>query len=159
MVRMDKKCDACEFLKNPNPKTQILVTEHWEVGLGNNHAYFGRAYMTLREHKGSLGSLSKEQWADFEEAVRRLEEAYKTVYGAEPLNWGCFMNHAFRAEPFNPHVHWHIFPRYKNTPVLDGVAYDDPLFGNFYDDKAERLVSDETAEKIAARLREYLNNN
>lgn len=156
---MNKTCDACDFLKTPNLKTRILLTDHWTVGLGNNHAYFGRAYMTLRDHKGSLGSLTKAEWADFEVAVARLEDAYKNVYGAEPLNWGCYMNHAFRTEPFNPHVHWHIYPRYKTAPVLDGTTYDDPLFGNFYDSKRERIVDDTTVEKIATKLAEYLKNN
>ncbi len=156
---MDKKCDACEFLQNPNLKTRILLTDNWTVGVGTNQAYFGRAYMTLRNHKSSLGSLTKAEWEDFEHTVARIEKAYKEVYGAEPLNWGCFMNHAFRAKPFNPHVHWHIYPRYEVAPVLDGVTYDDSLFGHFYNNKAERLVSDETAEKIASKLADYLKEN
>jgi diadenosine tetraphosphate (Ap4A) HIT family hydrolase len=66
------------------------------------------------------------------------------------------MNHAFRTEPFNPHVHWHIFPRYKVAPVFDGTTFADPLFGNFYDNSAERIVSSETAERIASKLRQQL---
>lgn len=153
---MEKKCDACEFLRNPQPKTQILTTNHWSVGIGNNHSYLGRAFVTLREHKGSLSELSEEQWSEFNEIVRKLEKAYKEAFGAEPLNWGCFMNHAFRSEPFNPHVHWHIFPRYHKAPVIEGITFDDPLFGNFYDDKAERLVSNEVVSVIVERLRQYI---
>lgn len=152
---MDKKCDACEFLKEP--KDQILVTKHWNVGIGNNHAYLGRAFVTLREHKSSLSELSDVQWQEFHEIVRKLEKAYKQAFGAEPLNWGCFMNHAFRTEPFNPHVHWHIFPRYKVAPVVSGITFDDPLFGNFYDDKAERIVSDEVVAAIVAKLKSTIN--
>lgn len=153
---MEDNCDACQFLQNPNPKTQILVTEHWCVGLGNNHAYFGRAYCTLRTHKGSLSSLDEAEWQDYQEIVRKLEKAYKEVFGAEPMNWGCFMNNAYRVEPAKPHVHWHIFPRYKTAPVLDGITFDDPLYGEFYDDKAERLVSDGVVEHIADKLRAHL---
>lgn len=126
--------------------------------MGNNHAYFGRAYMTLRSHKPSLGSLSTEEWQDFEQTVQRLEKAYKEVYGAEPLNWGCYMNHAFRSEPFNPHVHWHIYPRYKNAPVFEGIEYEDQLFGNFYDNKLEKNVDEETVYKITSKLKDYLEN-
>ena len=128
-------------------------------GVGNNQAYLGRAYATLRNHKSSLGSLSQEEWHDFENVVQRLEEAYMAVYGAEPLNWSCCMNFAFREEPFNPHVHWHIYPRYKNAPEINGVTYEDVQFGNMYNDEAERLVYDNTAETIAYKLREYLENN
>ncbi len=153
---MDKKCEACEFLKTPLPETQILTTNHWSVGIGNNHAYLGRAFVTLREHKGSLSELSDEQWSEFHAIVRKLEKAYKEAFGAEPLNWGCFMNHAFRTEPFNPHVHWHIFPRYAKAPVIGGVTFDDPLFGKFYDDKAERLIDDKLVSVIADTLRQHI---
>lgn len=154
---MDKKCDACGFLSNPTPETQILDTEYWSVGIdGKNHAYLGRAYVTLKEHKPRLSNLNQQEWTDFEEIVRKLEKAYKDAFDAEPLNWGCFMNHAFRSEPFNPHVHWHIFPRYKVAPVFDNITFNDSLFGNFYDDKTERIVSSETIERIASRLRGQL---
>jgi diadenosine tetraphosphate (Ap4A) HIT family hydrolase len=152
---MDPKCDACNFLKKP--QHQVLTTASWAVGISNNQAYFGRAYVTLRTHKGSLSELSPDDWQEFEKIVRKLEPAYKEAFGATPLNWSCFMNHAFRTEPDNPHVHWHIFPRYKVAPVFNGVTYDDPLYGNFYDDNAERLVSDEVVEQIVEKLEVHLN--
>lgn len=124
--------------------------------MGNNHAYFGRAYVTLRTHKGSLGSLTPEEWQEFETIVRKLEQAYQKAFGATPLNWGCYMNNAFREEPGNPHVHWHLLPRYKQAPVFQGVTYDDPLYGNFFDDNAERLVDDDVVDAIIAELKAHL---
>ena len=151
---MDKKCDVCEFLKDP--KLQILTTDRWNAGIGNNHAYLGRAFVSLNVHKGSLSELDTQDWEEFQRIVRKLEPAYKKAFGAVPLNWGCFMNNAFQSDPVNPHVHWHIFPRYKVAPVVDGITFDDPLYGRFYDDKAEHMVSDETAEKIAQILRDNI---
>jgi diadenosine tetraphosphate (Ap4A) HIT family hydrolase len=104
-------CDACQFLLNP--VHQILTTKRWAVGLGNNQAYFGRAYVTLRKHKNKLSELTDDDWNEFHAIVRKIEPAYKEALGAEPLNWGCFMNNAYRAYEPQPHVHWHIFPRYK----------------------------------------------
>jgi hypothetical protein len=40
--------------------------------------------------------------------------------------------------------------------VLDGITFDDPLFGEFYDDKAQRLVSVEVVEHIASKLRQNI---
>jgi diadenosine tetraphosphate (Ap4A) HIT family hydrolase len=89
ITSINKKCDACEFIKNPSPETQILDTEFWSVGIdGRNHAYLGRAYVTLKEHKASHSSLSREEWEDFQRLVVKLENAYKDAFGAEPLNWG-----------------------------------------------------------------------
>ena len=151
---MTKVCDACEFLKTP--ENQVLVTDYWNVGIGNNHAYLGRAFVTLREHKGSLSELSEDEWQDFQSIIKKLESAYKLAFGAEPLNWGCFMNHAFRVDPANPHVHWHIFPRYKEAPIVNGIRFDDELYGNFYDDKAERIVDNETVAAVIQTLKAHI---
>lgn len=154
---MDKHCDACSFLQNPTPETQILDTKYWSVGIdGRNHAYLGRAYVTLKEHKPSLSSLSQGEWEDFQAIVNKLEKAYKEAFNAEPLNWGCFMNHAFRTKPFNSHVHWHIYPRYEVAQTIDSITFDDPLFGEFYDDKAERFITPETVKDIAFTLRQHI---
>ena len=139
---MNTDCHVCQLLKEPSE--QLLETKNWTVGVGNNQAYFGRAYVTLRTHKSSLGDLNKEEWAEFEEIVHQLETAYKAAFNAVPLNWGCFMNNAFRNGESNSHVHWHIFPRYRKAPELNGVIYDDPLYGEHYDPQAERPVDDET---------------
>lgn len=153
---MEKKCDICEFLEDP--QHQILVTEHWNVGIGNNHAYLGRAFASLRTHKGSLSELSSEEWQEFQDIVKKLEKAYKQAFGAEPLNWGCYMNNAFKTEPFNPHVHWHILPRYHEAPVFEGITFDDQLFGSFFDVDAERIVSEDVVAAIADKLRNTINN-
>lgn len=152
---MNKNCDICAILENPTHR--ILETKYWSAGVGNNQAYFGRAYVSLREHKASLSMLSRSEWEDFEDIVKKLEAAYKELFGAQPLNWGCFMNNAFRGDGSNPHVHWHIFPRYKTAPIFNNATYDDPVYGEHYDSNAERLVDDNTAELIAAKLSNYLN--
>lgn len=56
---MNKICDGCEALKEP--KHQIIQTDYWAIGLGNNQAYFGRAFVTLKKHKGSLSALNDEE--------------------------------------------------------------------------------------------------
>jgi len=151
---MAKECLACKHLENP--RFEILRTTNWNVVLDTNQAYFGRAYVTLLTHKARLSDLTDEEWQEYAEIVRRLERAYKDLYGADPLNWGCYMNNAFREMPFNPHVSWHVYPRYEKAPEMDGIIFDDPLFGEFYDEHAKRVVSDSTVGHIAAQLIDYL---
>lgn len=73
---MNKKCDACEFLKSPNPKHEILVTDSWNVGIYNDQPYLGRAYATLKTHKGKISELSSDEWQEFQEIMGKLEDAY-----------------------------------------------------------------------------------
>lgn len=153
---MDKECDACEFLKSPNPKHQILVTDNWSVGIYNDQPYLGRAYATLRTHKGKISELSADEWHEFQDIMGKLEAAYQNAFGAEVLNIECNMNHAFKTEPFNPHVHWHIHPRYKASVEVAGVIFDDPLFGSHIDEDKVNMVSDEVLDEIALILQKEL---
>lgn len=153
---MNKKCDACEFLKSPNPKHQILVTDSWSVGIYNDQPCLGRAYATLKSHKGKISDLSADEWQKFQQIIGKLEVAYRNAFGAEVLNIECNMNHAFKTEPFNPHVHWHIYPRYKTAPEVAGIVFDDPLFGNHIDEDKVNMVSDEVLDQIATKIREHI---
>jgi len=148
---MEKKCDACEFMKAP--KNQILVTNYWSVGIGNDQPYLGRAFCSLKSHKGRLGELSKDEWDDLQAIFRDLEQRYKRIFGADVINVECNMNHAFKTESFNPHIHWHIYPRYKNTVEVAGVVFEDPLFGSHIDEDLVNIVDDEVVEEIVNKLK------
>jgi len=152
---MNPDCEICEFLQKP-PKHQLLTPKYWTAGVLNDQPYLGRAIVSLRAHKGSLSELSDEEWAEFHDIVRILEPAYQKALGASPLNWGCFMNHGFRSDPPMPHVHWHIFPRYKETQTIHGLTFEDELYGSFYDNSIRRPVSDDVVEEIVAKLKAEL---
>ncbi len=147
---MEKKCDACEYLKAP--KNQILQTELWTVGISNDQPYLGRAYCTLKTHKGKLGELTTEEWEDLQSIFKQLEKTYKQALGVEVLNIECNMNHAFKVEPYNPHIHWHIYPRYSKSVEIGGVIFEDPLFGSHIDEDLVRIVDDEVVKQIVAKL-------
>ena len=153
---MNQDCDVCEFLQNKPLRNQILTGNYWTVGIIPDQPYLGRALVTLLTHKSSLGKLSQEEWQEFESMVPKLENAYKQAFGAEPLNMGCFMNHGYQDDPPHPHVHWQIFPRYKQPYELKGILFKDERYGNFYDDDARRPVDGDIVEEIARRLQVHL---
>ena len=66
------------------------------------------------------------------------------------------MNNAFRTDPGNPHVHWHVLPRYRTAPVVDGVMYEDTEFGEHYLVGKVREVSPEVTATIIKKLKEYI---
>jgi diadenosine tetraphosphate (Ap4A) HIT family hydrolase len=154
---MNSECDICKFLSRKPLKNQILTTEHWTVGIIPDQYYLGRALITLLDHKPSLGMLNENEWSEFQLIVTKLEKAYKELFNAEPLNLGCFMNHSYRDTPPHPHVHWQVFPRYKETQEFMGLDFIDSRYGSFYDDDAHNLVTEEIVAEIAKRLTAVLN--
>lgn len=153
---MNEACDICQFLAKKPLRNQVMTTKYWTVGVIPDQAYLGRAIISLLTHKGSLGALSHEEWEEFEAIIPKLERAYKLAFGADPLNIGSFMNHGFKEDPPHPHVHWHIFPRYKQPHELGGIVFEDDRYGEFFDDDARHLVNDAVVGEIVQQLQSYV---
>ena len=151
---MNQQCNSCLYLKNPDGN--ILVSDYWVVALAPNQGYLGRCYVTLKQHKGDLSSLSDKEWLDFADTSRRMEKALKSAFNATPFNWSCLMNNAYQHEPPQPHVHWHLLPRYEKSVKLNGLEFTDPQFGHHYDRDQRRSVDDATYRVIAQKVKTKL---
>ena len=147
-----QNCDICGHLQSG--ANQVALTDYWAVLLAPDQGYLGRCYVTLREHKGSLADLSEDEWVDYAGIVRKLEHSVAEAFGAAPSNWACMMNNAYRQTPANPHVHWHFRPRYNKSYTLNGVTFDDPLYGHHYDRDQRKTVDSRTFELIRETLQE-----
>jgi len=79
-----------------------------------------------------LSDLAGDEWDDFSKVVKTLESTYKEALGATLFNWGCLMNDAYQNKPPNPHVHWHLRPRYEKPIKLFGLTFEDLEFGHHY---------------------------
>lgn len=148
------QCDICDLLKNDT--TLIFQTDHWKVFLMDEQSYLGRSVVSLKRHAGSLPDLSEEEWIDFKKVVERLEKAIRKTFDAQVFNWGCLMNNAFRKVPFNPHVHWHVRPRYKSKVIFAGKTFEDPDFGEHYNRDRKETVSPEILNQIVRAFKNHL---
>jgi len=146
-----QNCDICRHLQDDD--NQIAVTDHWVIALAPDQGYLGRCYVTLRKHKATLADLSDDEWTDYATIVRRLERSVAQAFSATPSNWACMMNNAYQSVPATPHVHWHFRPRYHEPYTLNGITFDDPLYGQHYDRNQRRTVDTETFQRICAMLR------
>jgi diadenosine tetraphosphate (Ap4A) HIT family hydrolase len=144
---LKKDCEVCELLPSNNP---TFESEYWMATLSPDQGYLGRAYVTIKEHEGSLAELSHSQWQDFADMAKRYETAVTEAFGATLFNWGCLMNHAYQEDNPTPHVHWHVRPRYQEDVELLGRTFTDPDFGQHYDRKHSYKASQEQLQKISA---------
>jgi diadenosine tetraphosphate (Ap4A) HIT family hydrolase len=151
-MKLDE-CGICKLLPNSDP---LFDTQYWEVIIAPDQGYLGRCYVTLKEHKGDLAELTKAEWLDYAEVVKKVEEAIRSAFGAIVFNWSCLMNNAFQVSPATPHIHWHLRPRYDKTNSIDGIVFKDPLFGYHYNTGQSQKVSDETLSHIQAKIKESL---
>lgn len=141
----------CSYMPN-NPI--ILETEHWKVILHEDQRYLGRSIVSAKNrNRPNLATLTDEEWLDFSHnVVAPFEAAVMSAFGAELFNWSCLMNLAYRNNPPDPHVHWHVQPRYRNPVEFAEKTYTDEAFGNHYLFGDPQVETDEALKMIADKI-------
>ena len=130
MQDIEMVCHICDIKKDN--EDLIFETDFWGVLLSWNQRYLGRCYIFSKRHFGAMSDMTTEESSDFFEVVKKLEAAIKKTFGAEMFNWSCLMNNFYKKENPNPHIHWHVKPRYRNKVVVAGKTFEDKEFGHHY---------------------------
>lgn len=84
----------------------------------------GRCVLALNDHKKELFECSDTQRNDIMEDVARATAAIKKLWGCTKINIGSFGD-------TNPHLHFHIVPKYEGGAEFGGnfaISYPEPLF-------------------------------
>lgn len=134
----------------------ILESEYFKVILAFDQTYLGRCVIVLKRHCGHLDQLTKEEWLDFAEIVKKLEAASKKAFGAVMFNWTCLMNDAYQNNPPNPHIHWHFRPRYNKELSFANLIFGDKEFGHHYARGTNKEVSESIKKQIIAEIKKNL---
>lgn len=153
---MSMHCIGCE--SSEKDSNFITQTDYWKIFLNPKQTYLGRSIITLKRHCGELSLLKSEEWEDLYKLIKVVEPVYKKAFGAKLLNWSCLMNNAYQNNPPNPHVHWHLRPRYDKKVKFFGVVFKDLEFGHHYSRGNERSyhASVEIQQEIINKLQETL---
>jgi diadenosine tetraphosphate (Ap4A) HIT family hydrolase len=132
----------------------LWETEHWLVILSEDQTYLGRGVISLKRRPcTTLTELRDEELVDLRNnVIVPYEAAVKKAFGAELFNWACLMNNAYQNTPPDPHVHWHVWPRYRNPVELEGEAFVDEYFGHYLSLDKKRSVSPELRRMIEGRI-------
>ena len=135
---------------------QVFETQYWLVVLHpHDQHYLGRSVIILKRHVPTLAALSDAEWLDYKLLVSDFADAASEALAADHFNWSFNMNHAFRKEPPQLHVHGHVRPRYRNPVIFADLTFTDGGFGNHYElrqRQVEPAVRDAIRDKLARAL-------
>ncbi len=153
--------DHCDFCKNRpyHPEDFILETDFWTILLGWNQQYVGKCLVVLNRHCGDLAKLTKEEWGELLSLIERLEASLRKTFPVDLFNWSCLMNGAFQGKwkEAEPHVHWHITPRYHKKIIFENEVFEDKVFGHHYnDDRTDRTLHPETRKRLMEKIKKNL---
>jgi len=149
-------CHICSWDPGDSEYRFIYRSNYWRVVLAPNQALLGRCVLHLLRHEPQLSGLTSAEHSDWFTLVNALELALNSTFNATLFNWSCYMNHAYRENPPNPHVHWWVVPRYDHPIELLGKQFEDPDFGTPYDHSRWIELSDVEYKEITSRIIEAL---
>ena len=102
----------------------------------------GRCALALKAHKKELCECTDQERADFAEDLAKASGAIKELWGCTKLNLGSFGD-------TNPHLHFHIVPKYEGGFEFGGafaITNPEPVY--LKDEEYQEMIS---ALKVSSR--------
>lgn len=101
------------------PATLVAEYRHWVVLARPKQATLGAQVLASREEATTFGALSSAAFQELAEAIPRLEQATSAAFACARINYLMLMM-------VDPHVHFHVLPRYGETRQFEGYSFEDP---------------------------------
>lgn len=101
------------------PNSCLQETEHWCLLLRPVQMTCASMVIVYKDpNAASLGDISPQGMTEFTELCRGLEATVKHTFGAQKFNYLALMM-------VDPHVHFHVLPRYDAPVVFEDHTFED----------------------------------
>jgi diadenosine tetraphosphate (Ap4A) HIT family hydrolase len=127
------------------PHTLLQNFEHWCVLMRPAQATLGALVLASKHDATSLGALPFEAHAELHACTSALERALRKFRNFDKINYLALMM-------VDPHVHFHVLPRYASTQEFDGALFQDAGWPAMPDLKSAPSLSETTHKKLYASL-------
>ena len=111
--------------------------------VGDHQFHKGYCLLLLKEHVRELHELEPAAYLALSQELMTAGRALVETFGPWKMNYSCYGNQ-------DPHIHWHLFPRYESEP--DHLNHPWLHASEF---KAH-LIDAETAQELGQRIKEHL---
>ena len=106
-------CSICSWINeikiNPNYLIKELSTGYVVLSKYQYKYYRGYTVFICKRHVGELHELENDFKLSFLKEMSQAAEAVFKAFNPDKLNYEMLGN-------TEPHLHWHLFPRYKSDP-------------------------------------------
>ncbi len=100
------------------PETLIEEFDHWLILLRPAQPTLGALILAAKSDVTSFADLPDAAFAELAIVSRAIETALSAAVAHEKLNYLMLMM-------VDPHVHYHVIPRYSGARTHDGVTFED----------------------------------
>ena len=135
-------------LKFGYPETLVADYRHWCVLLRPAQATLGALVLVCKSEATAFSAIPEDAHGELAVISRDIENALETAVAYEKINYLMLMM-------VDPHVHFHVLPRYQGARRFDGIVFPDagwpavPALGSAPELSREQLM----------KLREFVVGN
>ena len=100
------------------PDSLVVEYEHWAILVRPDQPTLGSLILASTSEARAFSDLPPEAFAELHGAVASIEAMLKAAVAYEKINYLMLMM-------VDPHVHWHVVPRYEGVRELGGLSIPD----------------------------------
>lgn len=100
------------------PETLLHAFEHWLVLVRPQQVTLGSLVLAAKSEATAFADLEAAAFSELGPVIAAIERALRGEFGAEKMNYLMLMM-------ADPHVHFHVIPRYSETKKLGGQSFGD----------------------------------
>jgi diadenosine tetraphosphate (Ap4A) HIT family hydrolase len=131
------------------PATLLREFEHWCILRRPAQVTLGALVLASKHDATSLGALPKAAYAEMQICTSAIETALKRFRPFDKINYLALMM-------VDPHVHFHVLPRYAQVQNFEKVSFPDPGWPGVPDLKSFPMLDEPTQTKLHACLLDAL---
>src|SRR3569833_2272556 len=128
------------------PETLLEGYEHWVVLLRQRQTTLGAMVLVCKEEAKSFADISPAAFAELKMVLKELETTVRDVLACQKFNYLMLMM-------VDPHVHFHVLPRYEKTRMFDGIDFQDVSWPKAPDMQFTNEVPSKTCTALRDQLR------
>jgi diadenosine tetraphosphate (Ap4A) HIT family hydrolase len=127
------------------PTSLIREYGHWVVLLRPAQVTFGSLVLAAKGDATAFGKLPPEAHAELATITAEIEATLSAEVAYDRINYLMLMM-------VDPHVHFHVLPRYDGSRSIEGVTIEDSGWPGPPDLKSGQALPTEALERIRLRL-------
>lgn len=133
------------LLKFGYPDTLIHEYDHWAVLLRPAQVTLGSLVLAAKSDAIAFGQLPSAAHAELATVTGDIEATLSAQVAYDRINYLMLMM-------VDPHVHFHVLPRYDGSRSLDGIEIADSAWPGPPDLKSGRMLSGEAIGMLCHRF-------
>lgn len=133
------------ILKFGYPDTLIREFPQWVVLLRQKQVTLGSVILACKESAQALPEITVPAFMELKQITGELETTLREAFSFDKINYMMLMM-------VDPHVHFHVIPRYSSSRSFENVSFPDPGWPKHPDILHVTEVPNEVFLKLRQRL-------